>query len=219
MKKALLFGFGERGWGRKEDPSKIMGSWCGSALLNDFLCLLEWGSSGCIPGYRTHVSPGLPCRRRRQELPGCAQRAPNLQQRADLRGWAEPLLTRVCGGWGALWKRWDKLQYPANHGFIKPANELLSQLLWQCRLCRRRGRRLLQLPEHLWHCHTILELSYTESMPVTLASHGGPELVWVSGLSTFFFPHLLCSPMGFPGFWFMDACSICLFAPLPLVLF
>lgn len=196
-----------RSWGRKEDPFKRMGRWCGSALLNDFLCLLEWGSSGCIPGYSPHVSPGLPCRHQ-QKHSGCAQRAPGLQQRTDLREWAEPVLIRVCGGWGALWKRWDKLQYPANHGFIKPANELLSQLLWQYRLCQRGGRRCLQLPEHLWHCHTVFELSYTESMPSTLASHGDPELVWVSGLSIFFSSHFLCSPMGFPGSWLRDTDSI-----------
>lgn len=196
-----------------------MGPWCGSALLNDFLCLLEWGSSGCIPGHGTHVSPGLPCWWRRQEFSGYAQRAPGLQQRADLRERAGPVPIRVCGGWRALWKRRDKLQYPANHGFIKSANELLSQLLWQYRLCQPRGRKHLQLPEHAWHCHTIFELSYTESMPVTLASHGDTELVWVSGLSIFFSSHLLCSPMGFPGFWLRDTCSIHFLAPPPLLLF
>lgn len=83
--------------GEKRDPSLRMGRWRGSALLNDFLCLLEWGSSSCLPGHGTHVSPGLPCRRR-QELPSCAQRAPGLQQWTVLREWAEPVFIRVCGG-------------------------------------------------------------------------------------------------------------------------
>lgn len=208
LKKALLFGR-SGGWGRKEDSSEKMGRWCGSALLNDFLCLLEWGSSGCLPGYTAYVPPGLHCQFQ-QELPGRVQRAPGLQQRTDLRKWAEPVLVPLCGGWGALWKRWDELQYPANHGFIKPANELLSQLLWQCRLCQRGGWRHLQLPEPLRHCHTIFELSYTESMPVTLASHGDPEWVWVSGLRIFFLPPLVFIH-GISRV--LKSCSICFSCP------
>lgn len=98
-KKDTIVWLGERGQGRKEDPSKRMGT-AGVVLCfteQPSLSLLEWVSSGSIPGYNPHVSPGLP-RGRQQKPSGCDQRAPGLQQWPDLWERAEPVLVRGCGG-------------------------------------------------------------------------------------------------------------------------
>lgn len=172
---------------RKLDLLKRMSTFGVVLCITDqpSLSLLERVSSGCLPGYNPHISPGLSCQCQ-QKHSGCDQHAPSLQQWPDLWEWAELVLVYGCGGWGVLWKSWNKLQYPASHGFLKPADELISQLSCGCGLCQSGVRRHLQLPEHCWQYHTILELSCTASVPGPLASPGDPGWLWILDLSTFF---------------------------------
>lgn len=67
------------------------------SITEQSLSLLERVSSGCVPGYSPHISPGLPGQHQ-QEPSGCDQHAAGLQRWPDLWEWAEPVLVHGCGG-------------------------------------------------------------------------------------------------------------------------